>query len=207
MEIKVLEKSERAIKFVVEDMDAAFANALRRIAMNEVPVMAIEFVDFTENTSGLFDEVLAHRLGLVPLTFPEKGYKMKKDCDCTKGCSNCQVSLAIEKIGPCIVKAGDMISSDDDVKPTDPEIPIVELLDGQILKAECIAQLNIGREHAKWQSAVVGYSVSGKNPEKGNITFTVESVSGLSAAKVVERALEILDEKADEFIKAVKKEL
>jgi len=206
MDIRVLNKSDRMIKFVVEDIDAALANAVRRIAMNEVPTMAIEHVDFTENTSGLFDEVLAHRLGLIPLEFSKK-FNMRKDCKCTKGCSNCQVEFSIDKVGPCIVKAGDLVSSEDDVKPADADIPAVELLDGQKLKAECIAELNTGKEHAKWQAAVVGYSISGKNPEHGNFTFIIESVSGLTAARILDKALEILDEKADEFIKAVKKEL
>lgn len=207
MDIRILDKSDRMIKFVVEDIDASLANAIRRIAMNEVPVMAIEFVDFTENSSGLFDEVLAHRIGLIPLAFPDKKYNMRKDCKCTKGCSNCQVAFSLEKIGPCVVKASDLVSDDDDVRPVDPDIPIVELLEDQKLKAVCIAQLNIGQEHAKWQAAVVGYNISGRNPEHGNFTFVIESVSGLPAARIMERTLDILEEKADEFIKAVKKEL
>jgi DNA-directed RNA polymerase subunit D len=207
MDIKVLSKSDRMIKFAVDDMDASLANAIRRIAMNEVPVMAIEYVDFTENSSGLFDEVLAHRLGMIPLVFPQKKFNMKKDCKCTKGCSNCQVALSVNKAGPCVVKASDLISSNDEVKPVDPDIPIVELLEDQKLQIDCIAQLNVGKEHAKWQAAVVGYNISGRNPEHGTFIFIIESVSGLSAAQILLTALEMLDEKADELIKFVKKEV
>jgi DNA-directed RNA polymerase subunit D len=120
--------------------------------------MAIEDVDFEENTSGLFDEVIAHRLGLIPLTFDKEAYKMKDECRCGgKGCSRCEVTLALERQGPCVVRAGDMKSTADDVRPTDVNIPIVELLEGQRSKFEAIAQLGHGIDHMKWQAAHVGY--------------------------------------------------
>jgi DNA-directed RNA polymerase I and III subunit RPAC1 len=48
-------------------VDASFANALRRILLADVPTIAIEHVYMWNNTSIVHDEVLAHRLGLVPL--------------------------------------------------------------------------------------------------------------------------------------------
>eukprot|EP00611_Tribonema_gayanum_P012295 TRINITY_DN22922_c0_g1_i1.p2 TRINITY_DN22922_c0_g1~~TRINITY_DN22922_c0_g1_i1.p2 ORF type:complete len:159 (+),score=37.04 TRINITY_DN22922_c0_g1_i1:58-534(+) len=48
-------------------IDVSIANALRRIMLAEVPTMAIETVYMEMNTSIIFDEVLSHRLGLVPL--------------------------------------------------------------------------------------------------------------------------------------------
>ena len=69
MNVKILSKSQHRVKFLLEKSNPAFANALRRIMKSEVPTMAVEFVDFEINTSGLFDEVVAHRIGLIPLTF------------------------------------------------------------------------------------------------------------------------------------------
>lgn len=158
MKMKILEKKENRIKLLLEDTDAAFLNALRRIMLNEIATMAIEIVYMEENTSGLFDEVVAHRLGMIPLTFDIARYKLKEECSCRgKGCSNCEVVLVLEKTGPCIVKAGEMKSTDDDVKSTDAEIPIVELLEDQKLKFEATAQLGCGKEHTKWQASVVGF--------------------------------------------------
>lgn len=51
------------IVFRLQDCNKAYANALRRIIMSEVPTMAIEFVKIKENTSPLHDEFIAHRLG------------------------------------------------------------------------------------------------------------------------------------------------
>lgn len=48
-------------------VDASIANAFRRILIAEVPTMAIETVYIFQNTSVIQDEVLAHRLGLIPI--------------------------------------------------------------------------------------------------------------------------------------------
>ncbi len=217
MKFHVLEKSDKKITFILEDTDAGFANALRRIMANEIPTMAIENVDFEENSSGLFDEIIAHRLGLVPLRYNRKIYRTKDKCRCGgKGCSSCEVVLVLEKTGPAIVKAGDMKSSDDSVQPTDPEIHIVELYENQRLKLEAVAQLGFGKDHAKWQAAVVGYRnpVTGRPEDphgddvkfrESEFVFEVESVCGLSASEILEIALDELENRADEFASELKK--
>lgn len=53
--------------FEMKGVGPAVANAFRRILLSEVPTVAIEHVFVVNNTSVLQDEVLAHRLGLVPL--------------------------------------------------------------------------------------------------------------------------------------------
>ena len=70
LDIKILKKTNKKMEFILNNADAAFANALRRIMIGEIPTMAVEYVDIEENTSGLFDEVISHRLGLIPLSFP-----------------------------------------------------------------------------------------------------------------------------------------
>jgi len=55
-------------EFSLIGIDAAIANAFRRILIAEVPTLAIEDVFIFNNTSIIQDEVLAHRLGLIPLT-------------------------------------------------------------------------------------------------------------------------------------------
>ncbi|KAI7055481.1 hypothetical protein KC352_g44570, partial [Hortaea werneckii] len=54
--------------FSLIGVDASIANAFRRILISEVPTVAIEDVFMFDNTSIIQDEVLAHRLGLIPLT-------------------------------------------------------------------------------------------------------------------------------------------
>ncbi|RLJ04908.1 MAG: DNA-directed RNA polymerase subunit D [Candidatus Aenigmatarchaeota archaeon] len=158
MEIQILKKSNQQIKFLVEDTSPAFANALRKIMISEVPTMAIKYVELEKNNSVLFDEVLAHRLGLIPLTYDEKIYRLPDKCKCGgKGCSHCQVRLTLEKKGPCVVHASDLKSADPSVKPVEKNIIIVELLKGQELKFEAVASLGTGEQHAKYQAANVSF--------------------------------------------------
>ena len=54
-------------RFELIGVDAPIANALRRILLSEVPSVAIETVYVHNNTSIVQDEVLSHRMGLVPI--------------------------------------------------------------------------------------------------------------------------------------------
>ena len=58
---------ELEMEFDLVGVDAAIANAFRRILIAEVPTMAIETVYVFNNTSVIHDEVLSHRLGLIPI--------------------------------------------------------------------------------------------------------------------------------------------
>ena len=158
MEVKILEKSDDKMKFLVEGINPALAGELRRIMMMEIPTLAIEWVDFVKNDSVLWDEIIAHRLGLVPWKFDMKFYNLKSECKCGgKGCVHCQVTFSLKKKGPCMVYADDLVPSDENVYPAFEKIPIVELMEGQELELEAIAELGFGKDHVKWQASVVGY--------------------------------------------------
>ncbi|MFH0889916.1 MAG: DNA-directed RNA polymerase subunit D [Candidatus Aenigmatarchaeota archaeon] len=203
MKIKVNEQTKDKISFTLEEADVAFANAMRRVMMVEVPAMAIEFVDFHENSSAMYDEVIAHRLGLIPLTFDPKLFNLPDECICEgKGCSQCQVYFVIDKKGPCTVYSGDMKSTEESVKPVDPGFPIVELLEDHNLKLDAIAQLGKGEAHIKWQAAIAAYKYAKSNDTKFN--FTVETVSGLEPSYIVQKAAAIIEGKAEEFKKQLK---
>lgn len=61
--------------FSLVGLDASIANAFRRILLAEIPTLAIEDVFMFDNTSIIQDEVLAHRLGLIPLTGGHEGLR------------------------------------------------------------------------------------------------------------------------------------
>ncbi|EIN06450.1 RBP11-like subunits of RNA polymerase [Punctularia strigosozonata HHB-11173 SS5] len=67
LQVKVTRLSQRSVEFDLVGVDASIANAIRRILIAEVPTIAIEHVYVWNNTSVIVDEVLSHRLGLVPL--------------------------------------------------------------------------------------------------------------------------------------------
>jgi len=201
LKVKILEKNNYKMKLQIEGINAAFAGELRRIMISEIPTMAIEWVDFHTNDSILWDEIIAHRLGLIPLTFDPDFFNFKDECQCEgRGCTRCQIAFALKKKGPCTVYSGDLKTTDDRVKPVFDKVPIVELMEGQELELEAYAELGIGRKHAKWQGAVVGYKV-----DKGRFIFNIESVCGLKAEQVFLQALKVLNEKLEDFIKDVER--
>jgi len=63
----VVSRSAREVEFDMIGIDTPFANAFRRILLAEVPTMAVEEVFIYNNTSVMQDEVLAHRIGLLPI--------------------------------------------------------------------------------------------------------------------------------------------
>lgn len=65
IDIQTLTEDEMVFDLV--GVDVSIANALRRILLAELPTMAVETVWVTANTGILQDEILAHRVGLVPI--------------------------------------------------------------------------------------------------------------------------------------------
>jgi DNA-directed RNA polymerases I and III subunit RPAC1 len=65
--VEIQHSNEFEMEFDLVRIDASIANAFRRILIAEVPTMAIETVFVFNNTSVIQDEVLAHRLGLIPI--------------------------------------------------------------------------------------------------------------------------------------------
>ncbi len=55
------------MEFDLIGVDPAIPNAFRRILLSDIPTMAFDKVFMFNNTSIIQDEVLAHRLGLIPL--------------------------------------------------------------------------------------------------------------------------------------------
>src|SRR3989338_10605694 len=78
MKIKILEKTGNKLVFVLDGSTPAFANSLRRVMMSEIPVLAIDSIKVLDNNSILFDEVVSHRLGLIPLDFDAKKFNFSQ---------------------------------------------------------------------------------------------------------------------------------
>ena len=160
MTMEVIESNQENKKavFILENIDNSLANAIRRTVLEDVPTMAAEDVEIRKNSSVLYDETIAHRVGMIPLTTDLKSYNFQSKCTCKgEGCASCQSKLVLKKEGPCMVLASDFKSTDPEIKPAYPDIPIVKLLKGQTLEIEATAILGTGKEHSKWAPAHVYY--------------------------------------------------
>ncbi len=159
MDIDIIELSDNKARFVINQIEPAIINGLRRSMLAEVPTMAIDYINIYGNTSVLFDEQIALRIGLIPFTTDLESFVLPEECDCNgEGCTKCQVSMTLSSKGPKMVYSGDILSSDPKIIPTDERIPIVELKMDEELVLEAFAKLGTGRKHPKWQAGIAcGY--------------------------------------------------
>lgn len=200
--LDVISKDSEKIAIKLKGVPLQYANALRRVCLNGVPVFAIDTVDIIQNTSVLPDEGLAHRLGLIPLKTDLKRFNEPSKCDCQSesGCSNCKVLLVLdsgEAEESRSVLSSELSSEDETVKPTSDKIPIVQLAPGQQIKIECYARLGRGTEHAKWNSSnMATLTDTNKDDEK---ILTVESTGALNPEQIVLEGVEEVSRRVVEF--------
>lgn len=159
MKVKLIKnKDPNILKFVLSKSYVELANALRRSLISDVPVMAIDEVHFSKNNSALYNEVLALRLGLLPLTSDAETYNPRSECSCKgAGCAKCTAKFSLEVKGPGMVYARDLKPTDDKVKPVNPDTPLVKLFEDQGLRLEADAVIGFGRDHAKFNSCMASY--------------------------------------------------
>lgn len=130
--MEVIENLNEKIILRMEE-NLPLTNAIRR-NVPEIPVLAIDEVEIYKNDSALYDEVIAHRLGLIPLK-TEKGMNEKT-----------KIEFKLVKKGPCTVYAEDLRGPGEVIYG---KIPITIL--GEDMKLELVASaiLSKGIEHAK----------------------------------------------------------
>ncbi len=204
---EVLERTDERVVIKFNNISRQYINAIRRMAISEVPTLAIDDVVILENSSVMHDEAVAHRLGLIPLRTGLDRFVMPQDCDCksTLGCSKCRVLLvldseAMEKTK--IVTSGELLSEDELVKPVSKDIPIVVLAPAQKLKFEAYARLGVGKDHAKWQPTSAAIVKDGK--DAGESILTIETNGALTAEETVGAAMEKLNTKMTGFNQVVR---
>lgn len=138
--MQVIQNSPEKLVLSLE-ISESLANAIRR-SVAEIPTLAIDEVEIFKNDSALYDEVLAHRLGLVPLK-TEKSMSQKTKID-----------LKLVKKGPCTVYAEDLKGSADIIQG---KIPITLLAENHRLELVATARLGKSIEHAKYTSGLCHY--------------------------------------------------
>jgi DNA-directed RNA polymerase subunit D len=220
IKLQNFDKDNRKLSFTT-DMTVNMANAIRRSVL-EIPTMAVDEVEIMKNDSALYDEIIAHRIGLIPIE-TVKGVKETK--------------YKLKEIGPKTVYATD-------VKPdtgTGYKLPIVILDNEQELEVSLDVRLGKGIDHIKYSPGLVYYKHN-LDPEvidfvivdeNGKVTFDeeelelkklsselkakikklgdsneliffVESWGQLPVKEIIPKAIEVLDENLEELNKLVK---
>ena len=197
------------IRILISDTNASQVNAIRRALIADVPKLAITRVDFSqgvtqdnkgeivESVNVLPDEVLAHRLAMIPiptnqdegLVFPDVCQNCMDVVEKDKGCPMCQVLYTLSARGPAsdaeeefkTVYAGDITTISDpvfDILDEHKQIPLPVLAKGQFLEFSAFAVLGRGRDHAKWSpAAAVGFQPQNiavlNKPKKASVLFNL----------------------------------
>jgi len=188
--IQILTENDKKISVKLKGVSLLYANALRRICLNGIPIFAIDTVDMIENSSVLADEGISHTLGMVPL----KTEANESDE------SNSRVMLVLDSGNTEVVKTvttAELESKDQVVKPISKQIPIVHLAPGQRIKLEAYARLGRGTEHAKWNSANI--SVLTNTDKDDEHILTVETTGSLEPKQIILAGIEELSKRLDEF--------
>jgi len=158
MEIRLLEKNKEKLSFLIMGSNPAFVNDLRDTMITLVPTLAIEDIEFKKNDTVLYDEIIAHRLGLIPIKTDLKSYELSETCSCKgKGCAKCTLKLTLTSSSAGNVYTAKLKSKDPQCGPVSDAIPIAKMLKGQGLQLEATAIMGIGKEHAKWSPCLAYY--------------------------------------------------
>ena len=192
MSLEITNENDEKVSVKIKGIPLQYANALRRICLNGVPIYAVESIDMLENSSVLADEGVAHRVGLIPI---------KTDLSASKeGNENDKIMLTLDSgisDETRTILSGELKSQDESIVPTSNDIPIVTLAPGQSIKFEAYVRLGKGTEHARWNSAnIVTLTDTEKDDEK---VLTVESTGALNPKHIILSSVEQLSSKLSEF--------
>ncbi|KAK1233474.1 DNA-directed RNA polymerase core subunit rpc40 [Marasmius sp. AFHP31] len=196
--VKVTRLSNRQIEFDIVGVDASIANAFRRIMIAEIPSVAIERVYVFDNTTVIQDEVLAHRIGLVPLNVDpnimdfrdpndenlatdRNTIVFKVELTCTRNPNAprgsedpAQLYINHEFLSSHLVwsPAGEQetVFAHSKPAPTNPNIVLAKLRPGQSVNMELHAVKGVGKDHAKFSPvATASYRLHPNIVLKGEI--------------------------------------
>ena len=155
MKVTTKQIKENKAVLLIEETKPYFVNALRRIMLAELPKLAIDDVIIYDNTSALFDEIISHRLSLIPIPTDLKSLNFRDQCTCKgKGCPSCTVRYTLSKEVEGTVYSKDLQPEEKSFAIKEEQIPIVELSKDQRVILEVEAVLGRGRDHAKWQAVI-----------------------------------------------------
>ena len=173
MKVKILKMEDYYAQVEFKDVDYSFVNSIRRSLVSMVPCLALHEIDFHmgslgsyvdeesgeekeyESISAMFNEIIAHRLGMLPVPTDKKtveafGNAINDDS------KQPDIMYSLHKQGPCTVYSGDLepVNGDDSLIIPEANVPIVKLAEGQAILIYAKAKMGVASTHTKWQCAV-----------------------------------------------------
>ena len=173
MKVKLRNNQKNFAQVEFTDVDYSFINSIRRSLVSMVPCLAIHEVDFHmgslgsytdeesgeekeyESISAMFNEIVAHRIGMLPIPTDAKTIEAFGD-SINDESKQPEIMYSLHKQGPCTVYSGDLepVNGDNSLLIPEPNVPIVKLAEGQAILVYAKAKMGTAKQHAKWQTAV-----------------------------------------------------
>lgn len=176
LKINIISMNDEEMVFDLIGVEAPIANSLRRILISEVPTMAFENIYLMNNTSIVQDEVLCHRIGLIPIKADPRLFEFKQadrdpndrdtlvfnlNITCKKRPGIPNDAPEDEKYENSKVYSGHFIwdrQGDqgteafplEDVEPVHKDILLAKLRPGQSIELQAHVVKGIGKDHAKF---------------------------------------------------------
>ena len=184
--MKIIDKKDNQMIFKLE-IDESLANAVRRY-FSEIPILAVDSVEISKNDSALYDETIAHRIGLIPLKMdkptPEKTiFKFKLD------------STKEGNVYSGELKGGKGVVYDN--------IPITLLNKGQELKLVATACLGKGSQHSRFSPGLMFYHDADED-SSNELVINLESFGQLPVRDIFIEAIDVLKKDLASVSKKVK---
>jgi len=215
MVIKLINKSDNKLSFKT-DMNLSLANAIRR-SINYIPLLAVDSLEISKNDSALYDEMIAHRVGLIPLKNDK--LRLSKECGCEKeeGCTKCATKFKLSVTGPCTVYSTDLSPKTEVIY----KMPITILDKDQELEFVATAKMGLGVDHAKFSPGLIFYRYSEDLEKEDDESFKkilesskkdtgkelmvfVESWGQMGPKEMVIESMEALNAEIKDLVKKVK---
>jgi DNA-directed RNA polymerase subunit D len=213
--IKIINKTEDKLNLKT-DMNLSLANAIRR-SVNYIPILAVDSLEISKNDSALYDEIIAHRLGLVPLK--NEDLKLPEECDCGKeeGCGKCAIKLKLSAKGPATVYSTDLSPKGSVLY----KMPLTILDEEQELEFFAVAKMGRGIKHAKFSPGLIYYRYSedlekeddesfkkileeAKKNDGKEISLIIESWGQIKPKDIFIESINILNKEIKDLVKEIK---
>ena len=173
MKVNVLQMEDYYAQIEFKDVNYSFVNSVRRSLVSMVPCLALHEIDFHmgslgsyvdeesgdereyESISAMFNEIVAHRIGMLPIPTDEKTIEAFGDSIGDES-KQPDIMYSLHKQGPCTVYSGDLepVSGDSSLVIPETNVPIVKLAEGQAILVYAKAKMGNAQKHTKWQCAV-----------------------------------------------------
>ncbi len=192
---KNTKNTDYLLKFDI-NASSTVCNSLRRIMISDVPTFAIEIVSILKNDSVLLDDLLAHRLGLIPVKIIDK-----VNFDSSKHVIKLNVSYDknLADINNIHTIYSSELDYDKSIMYIDPNIIVVMLLKDQKIELDALLREGTGYEHSKWSpvTACTFFPTKGSDADDNLHTFVIESIGQKKSIDIFLESIDILKKKLE----------